>query len=209
MQRVNRDAAFGRRVCDRGFIGSVRKPRDQVKSGGRAADARGRQPLGQRRDERVAAGAIAAARSPQVPIDLTSLEQRRVCILREHARHCAGDAMLGRQLADEMTRDQEPREAQRRRERLAGSPHIGDAVRGEALKGEARKEASGQAKSIVEKAQAELEAERDKMVEDLRKEFVSLLILASEKVIRQTLDKEKQSKLIEETLEQIRPFSRN
>ena len=81
--------------------------------------------------------------------------------------------------------------------------------RGEALKEEARKEASGQAKSIVEKARAELEAERDKMVEDLRKEFVSLLILASEKVIRQTLDKEKQSKLIEETLEQIRPFSRN
>ena len=38
------------------------------------------------------------------------------------------------------------------------------------------------------------------MVEDLRKEFVSLLILASEKVIRQTLDKEKQSKLIAETL---------
>jgi F-type H+-transporting ATPase subunit b len=80
---------------------------------------------------------------------------------------------------------------------------------GEALKEEARKEASGQAKAIVEKARLQLEAERDKMVEDLRKEFVSLLILASEKVIRQTLDKEKQSRLIEETLAQIRPFSKN
>ena len=80
---------------------------------------------------------------------------------------------------------------------------------GEALKEEARKEASGQAKAIVEKARLQLEAERDKMVEDLRKEFVSLLILASEKVIRQTLDKEKQSGLIEETLAQIRPFSKN
>ena len=80
---------------------------------------------------------------------------------------------------------------------------------GEVLKEEARKEASGQAKAIVEKARLQLEAERDKMVEDLRKEFVSLLILASEKVIRQTLDKEKQSRLIEETLAQIRPFSKN
>ena len=81
--------------------------------------------------------------------------------------------------------------------------------KGETLKEEARREASGQAKVIVEKARAELEAERDRMVEDLRKEFVSLLILASEKVIRQTLDKEKQSRLIEETLAQIRPFSKN
>jgi F-type H+-transporting ATPase subunit b len=80
---------------------------------------------------------------------------------------------------------------------------------GEALKEEARKEASGQAKAIVEKTRLQLEAERDKMVEDLRKEFVSLLILASEKVIRQTLDKEKQSRLIEETLAQVRPFSKN
>lgn len=80
---------------------------------------------------------------------------------------------------------------------------------GEALKEEAKKEASDQAKAIVEKARLQLEAERDKMVEDLRKEFVSLLILASEKVIRQTLDKEKQSTLIEETLAQIRPFSKN
>jgi F-type H+-transporting ATPase subunit b len=81
--------------------------------------------------------------------------------------------------------------------------------KGEVLKEEARKEASSQAKAIVEKTRLQLEAERDKMVEDLRKEFVSLLILASERVIRQTLDKEKQSRLIEETLAQIRPFSRN
>ncbi len=83
------------------------------------------------------------------------------------------------------------------------------AQKGEGLKEEARREAALQAKAIVEKAKGELEAERDKMVEDLRKEFVSLLILASEKVIRQTLDKDKQSKLIAETLEQIRPFSKN
>ncbi len=81
--------------------------------------------------------------------------------------------------------------------------------KGEALKEEAKTEASSQAKAIVEKARLQLEAERDRMVEDLRKEFVSLLILASEKVIRQSLDKEKHSRLIEETLSEIRPFSKN
>ncbi len=81
--------------------------------------------------------------------------------------------------------------------------------RGEGVKDEAKKEAAEQAKAIVEKARVELEMERDNMVADLRREFVSLLILASEKVIRQSLDKEKQSKLIEETLEEIRPFSKN
>jgi F-type H+-transporting ATPase subunit b len=80
---------------------------------------------------------------------------------------------------------------------------------GQGLKEEAKKEAALQAKAIVEKARLELETERDKMVEDLRKEFVSLLILASEKVIRQTLDKERQSKLISETLEQVKPFSKS
>jgi len=81
--------------------------------------------------------------------------------------------------------------------------------KGEGLREEARKEAAEQAKTIVEKARVELEAERDKMVEDLRKEFVSLLVLASEKVIRQTLDKEKQSRLIEEALDQVRPFAKS
>ena len=81
--------------------------------------------------------------------------------------------------------------------------------KGEGLKEEARKEAADQAKGIVERVRADLEAERDRMVEDLRKEFASLLVLASEKVIRQTLDKEKQSKLIEETLEQIKPFAKS
>ena len=81
--------------------------------------------------------------------------------------------------------------------------------KGEGLKEEARKEAAEQAKGIVERARADLEAERDRMVGDLRKEFASLLVLASEKVIRQTLDKDKQSKLIKETLDQIKPFAKS
>lgn len=116
--------------------------------------------------------------------------------------------------AEATKRDYEQAKAEVRRQIERGRQEvqaiIAQAVqKGEGLKEEAKKEAAEQAKAIVEKARVELGTERDKMVEDLRREFVSLLILASEKVIRQTLDKERQSRLIEETLEQIRPFSKN
>ena len=71
---------------------------------------------------------------------------------------------------------------------------------GERLKEESRQEATKQAQVIIDRTKAELEAERDKIVDHLRKEFVDISILAAEKVIKETLDKEKHRKLIEETL---------
>ncbi len=71
---------------------------------------------------------------------------------------------------------------------------------GERLKDESRQEATKQAQVIIDRARAELGAERDKIVEDLRKAFVDISIAAAEKVIKETLDKEKHRKLIEETL---------
>jgi F0F1-type ATP synthase membrane subunit b/b' len=55
---------------------------------------------------------------------------------------------------------------------------------------------------IVDRTRAELETERDKIVGDLRREFVDIAISAAEKVIKETLDKEKHRKLIEETLKE-------
>jgi|PlaIllAssembly_1097288.scaffolds.fasta_scaffold337053_2 F-type H+-transporting ATPase subunit b len=81
--------------------------------------------------------------------------------------------------------------------------------RGESFKEEAKKEAADQAKVIVERVRVELGTERDKMVEELRKEFVSILMLTAEKVIKETLDKEKHSKLIEETLRQSTTFRKS
>ncbi|MCJ7641359.1 MAG: F0F1 ATP synthase subunit B [Desulfobacterales bacterium] len=81
--------------------------------------------------------------------------------------------------------------------------------RGESFKEEAKQEAAQQAKAIIDRARSEFEAERDKMVEDLRKEFVSILMLTAEKVIKETLDKEKHSKLIEETLRQSATFRKS
>ncbi|MGD0916316.1 MAG: F0F1 ATP synthase subunit B [Thermodesulfobacteriota bacterium] len=71
---------------------------------------------------------------------------------------------------------------------------------GERLKEESRQEAAKQAQTIIDRTRTELEAERDKIVEDLRREFVDISIAAAEKVIKETLDREKHRKLIEETL---------
>ncbi len=80
---------------------------------------------------------------------------------------------------------------------------IGQAMQvGERLKEESRQEAAKQAQGIVDRARSELEAERDKIVGDLRHEFVDISIAAAEKVIKETLDREKHRKLIEETLQE-------
>jgi len=71
---------------------------------------------------------------------------------------------------------------------------------GERLKEESRQEASKQAQTIIDRARTEIETERDKIVQDLRREFVDISIAAAEKVIKETLDREKHRKLIEETL---------
>jgi F-type H+-transporting ATPase subunit b len=80
---------------------------------------------------------------------------------------------------------------------------------GERLKEESRQEATKQAQVIIDRTQAELEAERDKIVEDLRREFVNISISAAQKVIKETLDKEKHRKLIEETLQESVTFKKN
>ena len=73
---------------------------------------------------------------------------------------------------------------------------------GEKLKGESREEAVKQAQTIIDRTRTELATERDQLVGKLRKEFVDISIAAAEKVIKETLDKEKHKKLIEETLQQ-------
>jgi F-type H+-transporting ATPase subunit b len=80
---------------------------------------------------------------------------------------------------------------------------------GERLKEESRQEATKQAQAIVDRTRSELETERDKIVGDLRREFVDISISAAEKVIKETLDKEKHRKLIEETLRESVTFKKN
>jgi F-type H+-transporting ATPase subunit b len=73
---------------------------------------------------------------------------------------------------------------------------------GNLLKEEAKQEARKEAQAIVERARAELERERDKIVDELRKDFVDTAILAAERVLSETLDRRKHRQLIEKTLEE-------
>ena len=80
---------------------------------------------------------------------------------------------------------------------------------GERLKEESRQEAMKQAQTIVDRTRSELGAEREKIVEDLRREFANIAVSAAEKLIKETLDKEKHRRLIEETLQESVTFRKN
>lgn len=78
---------------------------------------------------------------------------------------------------------------------------IGQAEKaGEMIKEEARRAAHIEAQRIVEKTRLELERERKNIIDELRGEFVETAILAAERIIRDTLDKEKHRLIIEKTL---------
>lgn len=79
---------------------------------------------------------------------------------------------------------------------------------GDRLKEEATEKARQEAEKIVLKSQSEIRQERDKLVDDLRKEFVDIAILAAEKVTKETLDKQKHQKLLDEVLKESTTFKR-
>lgn len=73
---------------------------------------------------------------------------------------------------------------------------------GERMKEEAREAARGEAEIILERARAEIQSERDAAIQDLRSQFADLTILAAERVINKSLDKEAHRDLIQQTLEE-------
>jgi F-type H+-transporting ATPase subunit b len=94
--------------------------------------------------------------------------------------------------------------------RQEGQTIIAQAMQvGERLKEESKQEAAKQAQAMIDRTRSELEAERGKIVEDLRREFADIAISAAEKVIKETLDKEKHRRLIEETLQESRTFKKS
>jgi len=72
----------------------------------------------------------------------------------------------------------------------------------ERVKEEAREGARQEAETLIAKACAEIDREREEGFDQLRKEFVDLAMLAAEKVINQSLDKQAHQRLIEETFKE-------
>lgn len=86
--------------------------------------------------------------------------------------------------------------------RQEGQALIAQAERlGDQIKEGARLDARKEAESIVAKARADLQVERETTLSALRREFAEIAILAAEKIINESLDKEKHKRLIDDVLQ--------
>ncbi len=84
-----------------------------------------------------------------------------------------------------------------------GQKLIARAVRtGEEARRQAQQEASQEAESLITRVRTEIKRERDEAIDELRKEFADLTILAASKVIDRSLDKEAHRQLIDKVLEE-------
>ena len=88
-----------------------------------------------------------------------------------------------------------------------GQEVIARAVRnGEDVRQKAQQDAQKDAETLIARAKTEIQRERDDAIGELRREFADLTILAAEKVIQKSLDKEAHRQLIDKTLEQSTTF---
>lgn len=74
---------------------------------------------------------------------------------------------------------------------------------GEQLRQELRQKADEESRRTVEAARKEIEAERDEAVRSVRREVSELVVAATEKVIGETLDDDRQRKLIDKAIEEV------
>ena len=107
------------------------------------------------------------------------------------------------QIKEQMTKSEEQVKLQLDTARREGQEILAQAAQmGERPKEEAKGEARQEAEVIVARARTEIERERDQAIDEVKREFVDLAITAAEKVVNESLDREKHRRLIEEVLEQ-------
>lgn len=107
------------------------------------------------------------------------------------------------QIKEQITNTEEQVKLQLDTARREGQDILAQAAQmGERLKEEAKGEARQEAEVIVARARTEIERERDQAIDEVKREFVDLAITAAEKVVHESLDREKHRRLIEEVLEQ-------
>jgi len=73
---------------------------------------------------------------------------------------------------------------------------------GEEMKQKARQEAKEEADSMLARARAEIKHEREEVIDELRREYADLTIMAAEKVIERSLDKKAHRQIIDKVLEE-------
>ncbi len=84
-----------------------------------------------------------------------------------------------------------------------GQEIIGRAAKtGEEVRRSAQQQAEQEVESLLARARTEIQRERDEAIGELRKEFADLTILAAEKVIDRSLDKEAHRQIIDKVMEE-------
>jgi F-type H+-transporting ATPase subunit b len=77
------------------------------------------------------------------------------------------------------------------------------------LRAELRARAEEDARRIIENAARDIEAERKKAIDSVRTEVADLVVVATEKVVGETLDDQRHKKLIADAIAQVSLDSRN
>lgn len=84
-----------------------------------------------------------------------------------------------------------------------GQERIARAIKaGEDIKQKAQEDAKKEAEKLITRARTEIQQERDVAVNEVRREFADLTVLAAGKVIEKSLDKEEHRELIDKVLEE-------
>jgi F-type H+-transporting ATPase subunit b len=73
---------------------------------------------------------------------------------------------------------------------------------GEDIKQKAQEDAKKEAENLIVRARAEIKQERNEAVDDVRREFADLTVLAAGRVIEKSLNKEEHRELIDKVLEE-------
>lgn len=91
-----------------------------------------------------------------------------------------------------------------------GQEIIARAVRaGEEVSKKAQETARQEAEALLAKARLEIKAERDDAIDELRRHFAELTVLAASKVIDRSLDREAHRELIEKVLNESMALKKN
>jgi F-type H+-transporting ATPase subunit b len=73
---------------------------------------------------------------------------------------------------------------------------------GDEIRKKAQEQAKLDAEALIVRARQEIKSERDGAIDELRREFADLTIMAASKVIGETLDKESHKQLIDKVLQE-------
>ena len=129
--------------------------------------------------------------------------KRIIGMLDERSRRVRESMEQAEFIKQETARVEQQVQAQLAAARQEGQNLVAQAAQiGERLREEARGEARREAEAILSRTRSQIDLERDAAMTELRRQFVDLAIMAAEKVISRSLDKEAHRQLINEVLEE-------